>query len=284
MSAPGAGQQDRDLDVLLVDYQALRDDERAATASQAALASVFVALLAGLIVVLVGDCRFRGISDIAKARDAGSCYVLPDPVYLIAPALPFAVLAYIVMLGIQITIKSFYMRAIENEMRRYAPHPMTAIPQTLAASATELMLAVTSPRRGSRAYFALLFFVVITFGFALGGWVVFVAARIGVGARIGMFAIYAPLLVLIVHQGFLVNTGGRNCCGGLLRSSHPETIRTFPSSDLSALAGRRTSVRCGRTSFCRGPATPSNGFSCRRASESACGSVPGHRCRCSTSC
>ncbi|GLZ42828.1 hypothetical protein [Actinokineospora sp. NBRC 105648] len=198
----------RELDVLLVDYQALRDDERATTNSQAALASVFVALLAGLFAILVGDCRFRGASA-AAARAQGSCYELAEPVYVVAPALPVAVLAYIVMLGTQITIKSFYMRAVENELRAYVPKPMAAIPAVTAASGTELLLAITSPRRGSRAYLVMLVYLVTTFIVALAGWLVFVSFKLGLGARLGMLLFYGPVLLLLIRQGFTVNTGGR---------------------------------------------------------------------------
>ncbi len=194
--------------MLLADYQALRDDERATTNSQAALASVFVALLAGLFAILVGDCRFRG-AGAASARATGSCYELPEPVYVVAPALPYAVLSYIVMLGTAITLKSFYMRAIENELRRYVSRPTAAIPEVTGASATELLLAVTSPRRGSRAYLALLVYLVLTFVVALGGWSVFVSVQLGTGARLAMLVLYGPLLLLIARQGFLINTGGR---------------------------------------------------------------------------
>lgn len=199
---------EHELAVLLADYQALRDDERATTNSQAALASVFVALLAGLFAILVGDCRFRGVGA-AAARSSGSCYELAEPVYVVAPALPFAVLSYIVMLGTVVTLKSFYMRAIENELRRFVSRPMTVIPEVTGASATELMLAVTSPRRGSRAYLALLVYLVLTFVVALVGWSVFVSLQLGAGARIAMLVLYGPLLLLIARQGFLINTGGR---------------------------------------------------------------------------
>lgn len=115
-----------DLDILLADYQSVREDDRGISSRQSALASVFVALLAGLFAILVGDCRFRG-AVMNAAKQAGSCYELPDPVYVMAPTLPFAVLCYIVMLGMQVTIKSFYMRAIENELRDHQAE-LRAIP------------------------------------------------------------------------------------------------------------------------------------------------------------
>lgn len=232
----------RELDVLLSDYQALRDDERATTSSQAALASVFVALLAGLFAILVGDCRFRG-PGAATARTSGGCYELAESVYVVAPALPFAVLAYIVMLGIQITLRSFYLRAVENEIRRYVSRPMSAIPEVTGASATELTLAITSPRRGSRAYLALLVYLVLTFVIALAGWSVFVSVQLGTGARIAMLVLYGPLLLLIARQGFLVNTGGRkllrNAAEKLATTDYPTMSAIMPTMPRRAANERR---------------------------------------------
>ncbi|MFJ7213323.1 hypothetical protein [Amycolatopsis sp. NPDC098790] len=222
-----------ELEILLVEYQALREDDRGTSGSQSALASVFVALLAGLFAILVGDCRFRGAA-MAAAKSAGSCYDLPEPVYVAAPALPFAVLCYIIMLGTQVTIKSFYMRAIENELRRHRTE-LRAIPGILAGSATELVLAITSPRRGRRSYFVMLLFLTLSFAVALGGWVVFVALSLSVPAMIAMFALYAPLLALLLQQGILANTGCRKLLHGA--AEHLRNSRDYPLTALAPEAG-----------------------------------------------
>ncbi|WP_215543583.1 hypothetical protein [Amycolatopsis sp. CA-230715] len=217
-----------DLDILLADYQSVREDDRGISSRQSALASVFVALLAGLFAILVGDCRFRG-AVMNAAKQAGSCYELPDPVYVMAPTLPFAVLCYIVMLGMQVTIKSFYMRAIENELRDHQAE-LRAIPGVLAGSATELMLTVISPRRGRRSYFVMLLFLTLSFAVALGGWVVFVALRLSAPAMITMFAVYGPLLMLLLQQGILANIGGRRLLRGA--ANHLRNSSNYPRTDL----------------------------------------------------
>lgn len=237
-AAAGDPDMSAKLDVLLTDYQAMREDDRGFSNSQSALASVFVALLAGLFAILVGDCRFRGKAS-GAAESAGSCYDLAEPVYVVAPALPFAVLCYLVMLGIQVTIKSFYMRALENELRGHRAE-LRAIPGVLAGSATELMLTITSPRRGRRSYFVMLLFLTLTFAIALGGWVVFVALKLSTPSMVIMFVLYGPLLILLLHQGILANTGGRR----LLRDAadHLRDSSNYPRTRLL-----QETSRTGRT-------------------------------------
>ncbi|MGW5052081.1 hypothetical protein [Actinokineospora sp. NPDC004072] len=228
-----------ELQVMLVEYQALRDDERATANSQAALASVFVALLAGLFAILVGDCRFR-----AATRGEASCYELNQAVYVVAPALPFAVLTYIVMLGLQITLKSFYLRGIENEIRKQMTRELDAIPEVSVASGTELLLALTSPRRGRVGYRAMLIFLAVSFIIAMGGWMTFVVVELeGVVARVVLLAIYGPLLLLLVHEGIAGNHGGRTLLGGAARRlarspEYPRLSRFAP--DPARRTGRRT--------------------------------------------
>ncbi|MEV7551978.1 hypothetical protein AB0N89_20365 [Amycolatopsis sp. NPDC089917] len=222
-----------DLDILLAEYQAVRDDDRGHTNSLATLASVFVALLAGLFAILVGDCQFRG-NPAGEAKKAGACYELPDPVYVAAPALPLAVLCYIVMIGIQVTIKNFYLRAIENELRKHSVK-LGALEGVVAGSATELMLMITSPRRGRRAYLAMLLFLTLSFVIALGGWIAFAAMKVSPVSMIVMFSVYGPMLALLVHQGIQANTGGRSLLAGAIRrlltdGSYPDTRITSGSS------------------------------------------------------
>jgi hypothetical protein len=216
-----------DLQVMLVDYQALRDDERATANSQAALASVFVALLAGLFAIVVGDCRFR--SPLAP-REGSACYELDDAVYVVVPALPFAVLTYIVMLGVQVTIKSFYMRAVENEIRKRAAPALSALPGVFTASSTEFLLTLTSPRRGRKPYIAMLVFLTGSFILAMGGWIFFVAIHLP-GIALWISLIYGPVLVLLVHEGIAANHGGRTlarrAAARLARDGQYPALRPF---------------------------------------------------------
>lgn len=91
------------LDLLVVDYQAAREDERNFMSTQAQLLGFCVALLGLLATVL--------FSKDVQAR-------LPDAVLAAAPLAPLAVIAYTQTTGTRATLRSFYLRACERELRR----------------------------------------------------------------------------------------------------------------------------------------------------------------------
>jgi hypothetical protein len=98
---------DQHLQVLLTEYEAARDDERANGAAIVAFASVAVALLGGLVAVLVQDCRDDWVP---------GCWAVDGSVYALLPLPPLILLAYGLYLAMGNSVRSYYLRVLEREI------------------------------------------------------------------------------------------------------------------------------------------------------------------------
>src|SRR4051812_14198288 len=112
--------QEQNISSLQLEYEILREDDRSLTNAQAALASIFAALLTGLAAIAVGDCKFQAV-------DETQCYQLDPIAFLVMPCVPLAVLSYILMLSAEKTVKFLYLRAIENELRLSYSVPLAGL-------------------------------------------------------------------------------------------------------------------------------------------------------------
>lgn len=130
---------DQHLQVLLVEYEAARDDERTTGAAIAAFASVAVTLLGGLVAVLVQDCR---------DNPSLGCWEVDGSVYAFLPLPPLILLAYGLYLAMGNSVRSYYLRLLEREIHSLAE--VRAFSMPIPAS-THLSALMSRPRGQGRA-------------------------------------------------------------------------------------------------------------------------------------
>ena len=122
MASAGSTSRHEDvLQILLADYQALRDDERSTIAAQGLTISVATVLLGGMVAFAGQSC----------ALDAShhNCTNIPVLFLASAPAVPFAALAYLMLQGIISVVRSYYVRAVELEIQAWVPEHFTTLGQ-----------------------------------------------------------------------------------------------------------------------------------------------------------
>ncbi|MFI0406720.1 hypothetical protein [Actinomadura sp. 3N508] len=184
----------RRLEILLKDYELARMDDRSLNTIQGTAFNV--------IAVVVGV-----IAAGASSGDRG----LPVAILIGAPLVPVAMLAYVLWLGAQATVRSFYMRGLEAELKKYSSAPLTSL-KIPPASLVELTTVVISMRRGRRPLLLVtnLIFVVVAIG--LGGLIVFIAVeRIQENwQRALMGAVYAPIGLLMLWETLMATVRGRS--------------------------------------------------------------------------
>lgn len=189
------------LAVLISDYEMARDDERSFVATMAAMIGVAVALATAVVAVVSQTCQFAQTEGCIRAHDA----------LLAATPLPtFAVLAYMQMIGIVATMRSYYIRAIETELQTYAIGRLAAVPELRPASLIGVTTEVNSLRRGRLGYrlLALLtyFCVVVVFG----GLALYVALRLNQPWQLIMFLVYGLFALLFTIEVMTTAVGGNS--------------------------------------------------------------------------
>ena len=103
-----SGLSDQQLQIMLTEYEAARDDDRSTTSAVMALASVAVALLGGTVAVLVQDC--------ISQEGAPGCWPVDDRIYAALPLGPFILMAYGLSLGVTNSVRSYYLRLLERAL------------------------------------------------------------------------------------------------------------------------------------------------------------------------
>lgn len=131
------------LQILLLDYEMARQDDRGAVATQATILSVAVALLLGIGAIISQACAF----ELKK-----ECVEVPDGLLAAVPLAPLAMVGYLQMIGTAGTIRNYYMRALERELREQLRDTLAAVRGLSAASYTELLTVQISQTRGSLPY------------------------------------------------------------------------------------------------------------------------------------
>ncbi|MGX1612628.1 hypothetical protein ACWIF8_01890 [Micromonospora chalcea] len=187
------------LAVLISDYEMARDDERTFIATMAAMIGVTVALATAVVAVVSQTCQFAQTENCIKAHDA----------LLAATPLPtLAVLAYMQMIGIVATMRSYYMRAIETELQRYAVDRLAAVPELRPASLIGVTTEVISLRRGRLGYRLLSLLIYFCVVVVFGGLAAYVALRLGQPWRLIMALVYGLYAVLFTIEVMATAVGG----------------------------------------------------------------------------
>jgi hypothetical protein len=187
-------------DLLLADYQAARDDERSFATVQAASIGLAISLL-GLIAA--------GITQTCTIQQRPGCYALP-PFFLAAlPLGPAAVGSFLMIFGAASTVRNYYLRALEQELRRYVPGSFDGLASVGPASLVALTIELTSLRRGRLGYRLLTNFIFLTVVVIFGGITLYIGLRVPGNVQVFMAVVYIPFAVILFAEIYAVTVGGR---------------------------------------------------------------------------
>ena len=189
------------LQILLEDYAQCRDDERTWVIALASLIAVAFTLVGLLAAAVTQTCRFS---------TSRACTNVPDYVVGAAPLLPIALIAFLQSLGIIATIRNYYMRALEEEIRRYAGDPLKAISPVTGASYIDITTEFVSMRRGNWAYRVLMNLIVVIVLITFGGFACYIAVHMDPRTQATMTVIYLPIVLLLAYENYLGGIGGRS--------------------------------------------------------------------------
>jgi hypothetical protein len=251
ISVQAMSAEDRRLAVLLSDYQMARDDERTFTNIQAAFFGLAIALLAGLATLISNACQFQVghqgadvLFRIAKrTAQPSTCSHIPDAVLAAAPLVPLAVVGFMQFLGTIATIRNYYMRILESELRNYAGDPFKAIPGIGPAWYMEFLTVLVSLRRGQRGFRALNSLVIVATLCAFGGFIIYIGGVLTPRYRIAMGIIYGASALLLIEENIRSTLGGRGLFLALI-SKQQEYASTGAWPNLPAApAGNPSSER-----------------------------------------
>jgi 4-hydroxybenzoate polyprenyltransferase len=194
-------ERDDELQVLLADYQSLRDDERTTIASQGVAVTIAIALLGGLV-------AFAGQSCTLTANHQG-CADIPNVFLAIAPAVPFAALGFIMLQGIVSVVRSYYIRILELEIQGRIPVRFGLLEKLGPASYIGLTTEVLSLRRGRWSYRALTGVILFVAGLTFGGITVYIAIHMSMTTRLLMLSLYGAAAMLVLYEAYIMIVRGR---------------------------------------------------------------------------
>jgi hypothetical protein len=197
---PRGGDAKQRLDILLADYQACREDERVQFATVAAVIGVLVTLIGLMAAAVTQTCEFSS---------SKTCIAAPDYLLAISPMIPIALLAYAIYILVVGTLRTYYMRGLENEIRNHIWSPIASLGDLMPASYMGIVQEVTSLRRGRVAYrlIAALMFVSVILIF--GGYTTYAAFHVKPSYQIAMAVAYGGIAILFVWQVTQASMGGR---------------------------------------------------------------------------
>ena len=189
------------LEVLLLDYEMARDDDRSTVAVQGTVLSVAVALLVGMAAVISQACTYQ--------ITTGDCARVPDALLAAVPLAPLAMVCYLQMVGTAGTVRNFYLRALEHELRSHVPAEFTAVRGVKPATYIELLTGHISTRRGSTSYRFIGFFIVSALLVLFGGLTVFMATGVSAGWAVAMIVVYGTAASFIAVEAVSATMRGR---------------------------------------------------------------------------
>ena len=195
------GKSDQRLQILLTDYQACREDERVQFATGAAVIGILVTLIGLMVAAVTQTCEFSS---------SKSCVAAPDYLLAASPMIPIALLGYSTYFMVVGTLRTYYMRGLENEMRTYVPAPIVSLGDIMPASYIGIVQEVTSLRRGHIAYRLIAYLMLLIVIVVFGGYTAYVAFHLAIAYQVGMSIAYSGIAILFVWQVAHASLGGRS--------------------------------------------------------------------------
>ena len=197
------------IEALLSDYSMAREDERAFTNAMTALVGVAVTLIGAFAALAGTACNFR--------EDKTQCFPVDEPVLAALPVLPFGLFAFIQMMSSLATLRSYYTRALEREIRKIAGSDLEELPQVQSISFMDFSMTLLSfgSGRGRRTHKIFASLILIAIIVIFGGLIILIASKVSAPYRIAMYIAYVPAFLLLFYEALVGTTGG----SALMRSA-----------------------------------------------------------------
>jgi hypothetical protein len=187
--------------VLLLDYEMGRDDERNHFAVQASLFAIALTVLGLFSALLTQSCHFS----------QQPCLELPDPMLALAPFAPLAIIVYVQLVGSVGTLRSFYLRSLEREIREtLRPNGNIQVYDGLRLpSYIELVTAHGTVARGTRGPRQLIAFIFLGVLVVFGGLTILVVTWMPLYLKIFMLGAYGVGTLSILMEARRATLFGR---------------------------------------------------------------------------
>lgn len=217
------------LGIILADYQACREDERVQLATVAAVIGVLVTVIGVMSGLVTQTCAFSG---------SKSCFAAPDYLLALSPMIPIALLAYAIYFLVLGTLRTYYMRGLENEIRSYLSTPIATLGDIMPASYMGIVQEVTSLKRGRMLYRLIANLILLIVILIFGGYAAYVAFHVGFVYQIGMTLVYGGIATMFVWQVAQGSVGGRS----YFQRAAQDFLNSRPGTTLPAVYAGEASV------------------------------------------
>lgn len=195
-------------DALLLDYEMARHDDRQSQTVLSAMIGVAIALLGALVAAV----RQGVLPDGQRGPTA-----LPVEVLTLSPLLPLGAISYILIIGSGMTVRSFYMRALEDEIRSIFSCDLKLLPGVKPFSGVEFAVSYVSGRRGRKALRVANLVLLIAILIVFGGVVTYIGTVLPPKYQLAMAIAYGPVALLLFSEGIFALIIGRNIFRQTLR-------------------------------------------------------------------
>jgi hypothetical protein len=201
----GAAEREQaEVDLLLAELTAAREDDRSFQTEMATIVGVVIALLAALA-ALVGQICPPG----TPSTQAAPCTPVSPWVIALGPAVPLAMFAFLAMQGSAATIRAYYVRAVEAELRDRVTVRAPGLGGTPLPALSGITLEAISLRRGRRTYRLVAATVFLAVLLVLGGLSVHLLSQLSAPWGITAGVLYALALVPLLVQAWTATVRGR---------------------------------------------------------------------------
>ncbi|KAF0956742.1 MULTISPECIES: hypothetical protein [Rhodococcus] len=224
---------DRHLDVLLADYTSARDDERELLNQQTTLFRAVVATL-----TLLGAL-------VASISGENPTLRMPDWISAAAPLVPLALICLLQIVGSQAAVRSFYIRALERQLRKELPSPPTLdnYPRLTVMSYQEIQVTLRSLGQGTRIPRILTMIIFFSVGAVFIGLVMYMASTFDIYLKFTMIVFYGAATALILMESVNATVRGKRYFQNLVDDAHRRSLEPLtPSVDGTASTSRRRSL------------------------------------------
>lgn len=188
------------LEILLVDYQSCREDERVQLAAVAAVIGVLVTVIGLMAAAVTQTCEFSS---------SKSCVKAPDYLLAASPLIPIALLGYAIYFLVVGTLRTYYMRGLENEIRSFISTPLASLGDVMPASYMGIVQEVVSLRRGRALYRLITNLILVVIVLVFGGYTAYVGFHVQTIYQVLMSIAYSVVAILFVWQVAQGSVGGR---------------------------------------------------------------------------
>lgn len=138
------------------------------------------------------------------------CTRVPDGFLAAVPFAPLAMVAFLQMVSTAGTVRNYYMRALEAELREHTPEDFRALTGVKPATYIELLTGHISTRRGSTPYRLIGAFIVAALLVLFEGLTIFMATGVSVGWAVAMLMVYGAASGFIGAEAVSATIRGRS--------------------------------------------------------------------------